>query len=170
MTNHQEMNPPAVTPVSSVERDDLIAGKGWQFYWQLVRLFVLAILILNIINIAFDIYVYGHWVIEIFIFILFNLWLILKWRFKLSTNVTASVILGILAGLLLAIFDVIWYHQFVYLLNFIRQPFILGVEGLVISVVFFLLFSNLKSRSAESKPKKGNLYGGRKKTNFDKFR
>jgi len=169
MTNHQGIESPAVAPVPSSDRDYLIAGKGWQFYWQLTRLFVFVIIFLDILNIVFHIYIYGHWAIEVFVLVLFNLWLILKWRFKLNTNITASVILGILAGLLLAIFDIIWYHQFVYLLNFIRQPFILGLLGLAVSLTCYLLFQNIRSKFSEINSKKGNLYG-RSKTNFDKFR
>ncbi|MDP2684594.1 MAG: hypothetical protein Q8P20_06120 [bacterium] len=150
---------------SSMERDSLIAGKSLSFYWQSTKWFILLFVALEAVNIIFDIYAYGHWIIEAVMFLLFNFWLMRIRRLEFKTSMTASIFLGIGAGLLLAIFNIIWYHQVVYLLDLIRQPVIITAVGLVVSFGFFLLFKSLLSNKDNNKLKGGGIYD--RKTNVN---
>jgi len=150
---------------SSSGGDSLIAGKSLKFYWQTVRWFILLLVVLEVVNIIYDIYTYGHWIIEAVMFLLFNFWLMRIRRLEFKTSMTASIFLGIGAGFLLAIFEIIWYHQVVYLLNLIRQPVIITAVGLVISFGFFLLFKSLLSNKDNNKLKGGGTYD--RKTNVN---
>jgi len=132
--------------VTAHETNDLIAGKSLEFYWKTSRLFIAVLVVLEIINIIFEVYVYGHWIIEVVIFILFTAWLLKRWRVKLTTAIMGCVILGIIAGLLLAIFDIIWYHQWWYLLNLIRKPFLVGLVGLITTFIFYFSFRSFKTK------------------------
>ena len=157
-------------PLAEAPKEDtLIAGKSLEFYWKASRLFMAVLVVLEIINIIFEVYEYGYWIIEVVIFIFFTAWLLKKWRVKLATAVIACAYLGIIAGLILAIFDIIWYHQWWYLLNLIRKPFLVGLVGIVTSFIFYLTFQSFKTKKKGKEPKGGGIYG-RKTTNFEKFR
>lgn len=150
---------------SAVGDDSLVAGKSLKFYWQSIRWFIVILVILEAINIIYNVYSYGHWIIEALIFLLFNFWLMRMRRLEFKTAMSASIFLGIGAGLLLAIFEIIWYHQVVYLLNLIRQPVIITAVGLAVSFVFFLLFKNILSNKDNNKLKGGGIYD--RKTNVN---
>jgi hypothetical protein len=147
---------------------DFIVGKSLKFYWQAIKWFIVLLVVLDILNAVLEVYKHGHWIIEAAVFIIFSFYLLKRWRVALTTAITASVFLGIISGLLLAIFDIIWYHQWWYLLNFIRLPCIIGAVGVATSLAFYLLFQNIKFK--QSKDVKGGGIYGRKKTNLDKFR
>lgn len=136
---------------STASKGELIAGKSLSFYWQTIRWFILLLLVLEVANISFDIYEYGHWIIVIVVFLLFNFWLLRIKRLEFNTTLTASIFIGIGGGLLLAIFEIIWYRELVYLLSLIRQPFIITGIGIVASFTFFSLFKNLLSKKNNNK-------------------
>jgi len=165
MTEQPTINMPSMKVESS---HDFIAGKSLKFYWQAIKWFIVLLVVLDILNVVFEVYEYGHWVIEAVIFVIFSFYLLKRWKVALTTAITASVFLGIISGLLLAIFDIIWYHQWWYLLNFIRLPCIISAVGIATSLAFYLLFQNIKFK--QSKDVKGGGIYGRKKTNLDKFR
>jgi len=151
-------------------RDDLIAGKSISFYWQAARLFIVLLLFLEILNIIQDINKHGHWIIEVVVFLLFNWWIFKRWKLDLPTMAVASIFLGVLTGLSLAMFEIIWYHQWWYTLNIIRQPFIIGLVGTATSLLFSLLFQNLKfNKNKKDQVKKTGIYG-RKESNHQKYR
>lgn len=123
--------------------DALIAGKSISFYWAASKFFIFVFIILDIINIVFDIHPYGRWVISLFMVMLFTFWLSRRARVKLNTAMAANIFLGVVSGLILAVFDIIWYHQWWYVLDLIRLPVILGFIGLAISIIFYLLFRSI---------------------------
>jgi len=165
----QEQTASKTQALTPVETNDFVAGKSLKFYWQAIKWFIVLLVVLNIFNIVFEVYEYGHWVVEVVVFIIFSFYLLKRWKVKVMTVVTASIFLGLASGLLLAIFDIIWYHQWWYLLNLVRQPFIVSLVGAVTSLVFCLLFNNLKFRNKSKDLKGGGIYG-RKKANIGKFR
>jgi len=139
--------------------DSLVAGKSLNFYWRSIRWFILIIAILDGLNIVFQLVPdYGHWVIEVAVFLVFNFWLLRIRRIEMKTVLTANILLGLGAGLLLAIFEIIWYHQVVYLLNLIRQPVIVTALGIVSSLTFYLLFKSLLSKK-DNNSKGGGIHG-----------
>lgn len=150
---------------SSVGGDSLVAGKSLKFYWQSVRWFIIILVALEAINIIYGNYNYGHWIIEAFVFLLFNFWLMRMKRVELKAAMTATIFLGIGSGLLLAIFEIIWYYQVVYLLNLLRQPVIVTVVGMVVGFTFYLLFKSLLSNKDNKDLKGGGTYG--RKTNVN---
>ncbi len=155
---------------STISKEELIAGKSLSFYWQTIKWFILLLLVLEVSNIAFNIYEYGHWIIEAVVFLLFNFWLLRIRRLEFNTALTASIFIGIGGGLLLAIFEIIWYRELVYLLSLIRQPFIITGIGVVASFTFFLLFKNLLSKKDNNKSKGGGIYDGRQTNVNNRFR
>ncbi|XOU94063.1 MAG: hypothetical protein ACNFW9_04425 [Candidatus Kerfeldbacteria bacterium] len=150
--------------------ESLIAGKSLSFYWQTVKWFILLLIVLEVINITFNVYEYGHWIIEVFVFIVFSFWLLRIRRLEFNTALVASIFIGIGGGIGLAIFEIIWFHEFVYLLSLIIQPFIITVVGAVSSFTFFLLFKNLLSKRDNNKSKGGGIYDSRQTNVNSRFR
>ena len=139
--------------------DALIAGKSVSFYWSASKFFIIVFIILDIVNTVFAIHSFGRWVIALVIVILFTFWLSRRARVKLASTVAANIFLGFVAGLALAVFDIIWYHQWWYVLNLLRLPIIFGLIGLIVSIIFYLLFRSilLKQRKEASQPPLGSI-------------
>lgn len=123
--------------------DDTIAGQRLSFYWKATRGLIFLLLILEIANIIIDRYLFLHWIFEGFVFILLNWVLMRKYKSGLGMQISASIFLGIVAGLILAIFEIIWYHQWWYFLEIIRLPVLLSIYGLVVSVIMAIIFKNI---------------------------
>ncbi|MFA6098028.1 MAG: hypothetical protein WCV50_04480 [Patescibacteria group bacterium] len=153
----------------SADNDALIAGKSPSFYWQASRWFALLLVVLEALNIKFDFFKYAEWVIIVAVFAVFAFWLQTRRRISLTAALVAGVFLGVISGLLLAIFDIIWYHQWWYLLNLIRMPFINTAVGAATILVFYLLIQSLKNNKIFKASKGGGNYGG-KETNYSKYR
>ena len=154
----------------TTSKDELIAGKSLHFYWQATKWFILLLVVLEAVNIIFSINEYGHWFIEALVFILFNFWLLRIRRLEYNTALVASIFIGIGGGLGLAVFEILWYREYIYLLNVIRQPFIITALGIVASFTFFLLFKNLLSKKDNNKSKGGGIYDSRQTNVNSKFR
>ena len=43
----------ALTPI---ETNDFVAGKSLKFYWQAIKLFIVLLVILDVMNIVFEVY------------------------------------------------------------------------------------------------------------------
>lgn len=131
-------------PISSgFAADDTIAGQKLSFYWRVTRGLILLLLILEIVIMVVNQYLYLHWVAEPLIFFILSWVLIKKYKVRLNTLVAASIFLGVIAGFLLAIFEIIWYHQWWYLFDLIRLPILLSIEGFIVSVILTLIFKSL---------------------------
>lgn len=143
MPNGQQTN----IPISrGLEADDTIAGQKLYFYWKATRGLIILLLILEIANIIIDRYLFLHWIFEGLVFVLLSWVLMRKYKSSLGTQIAASIFLGMVAGLILAIFEIIWYHQWWYLLDLIRLPVLLSIYGLVVSVIMAIIFKNIISK------------------------
>lgn len=140
MSNGQQTN----MPISrGLEADDTIAGQKLSFYWRVTRGLIFLLLILEIVNIVIDRYLFLHWVSEGLVFIILNWVLMKKYKAGLGVQVAASVFLGLVVGLILAILEIIWYHQWWYFLEIIRLPVLLSIYGLVVSVIMAIILKNI---------------------------
>ncbi len=119
-----------------------IAGKNVRFYFRASWFFILLALVLEVINTAIVDYEYSRWIIVAAISILYTLWLLKRLSVSRGAVITASVVWAVSAGLLVAIFDVIWYHQWWYLLNIVRLPFLYSVVGVAVSVLLSILIKS----------------------------
>jgi len=141
------------------EENDLIAGKSLGFYWKASKFFILLMVVLEIANVILELYQYGNWIIEIVLFAILTLWLIKRYRIKLAVVLFTSSMVGVIAGLLLAIFDTIWYRELWYLLNLIRKPCIISAVGIGSTFLFYLLFQSIVFKQQHNNPKGGGIYG-----------
>ncbi|MBU0598209.1 hypothetical protein KKF61_04420 [Patescibacteria group bacterium] len=162
-------SPESKNQTQSQGQDIHLAGKSLEFYWRVAKFFILLLVVLEILNIVLEVHEYGSWVAEVAVFILFSVWLVLRFRIKLMPTITTAAFIGVTSGLVLAIFEIIWYHQWWYLLNLIRQPFIIAAVGMATSFVLYLLIGSLKTKKKNKEPKGGGIYGG-KESSFKKFR
>ncbi len=142
--------------------DSLIAGKDIVFYWKASRLFIILLVILEIINVVLNRIPYGTWLAVALVSVLFTWWLLRRFRVKLGVVIVANVIFGLCSGLLMAIFEIIWLHQWWYALNLIRRPILLAVTAAIIAGFFYLIFQGIINKNKISEPKGGGIYGGNK--------
>ncbi len=161
----------AISSSSTSEIDALIAGKSLGFYWKVSKFFILLMVVLEIANVILELYRYGNWIIEIVLFAILTLWLLKRYRVKIAVALFASIMISIVSGLLLAIFDTIWYRELWYLLNLVRKPCIISVVGIGSTFIFYLLFQSIIFKQERNNPKGGGIYGRTKertKASFNK--
>lgn len=148
------------TPPS--EADALIAGKEATFYWRASQLFVAILVVLEIIAIVIQQTRFGVWIAVALVAILFTWWLLRRWHVRLATALAANAVLGIIAGLLMAVFEIIWYHQWWYAMNLVRRPVMLGAAALAVGFIFYIVFQSIITKSTIKESKGGGIYGGTK--------
>ncbi len=141
-----------------------IAGKTLVYYWKTVRWFVIGLVIVEILNVWLGVIPYGRWVLAGLLAVGLTWWMAKRGRVSMMATVTAGAIMGMIAGLALAVFDIIWYHQWWYVLNIVRMPFLLGMIGVAIGFTFYVLFRSMITKRERSDSKGGGIYG-RTKTN-----
>lgn len=151
-------------PQSEHTEQALIAGKSLSYYWQAVRWFVAGLVALEILNVWLSVIPYGRWVLSGLMAIGLTWWMAKRGRGSMMVAIVSSAIMGVVAGLALAIFDIIWYHQWWYVLNIIRMPFLLGMIGIATGFTFYVLFRSMITKRERSDSKGGGIYG-RTKTN-----
>lgn len=122
--------------------DATIAGKDLGFYWRVARWLILLLLILEIILIVFfDKYYYIHWIIEVLGLIFVPLVLLRNYQVRLTTIMAAGGFLGFVLGMLIAIFEIIWYHKWWYILDLISRPIWTGLAGIVFCLIITLILN-----------------------------
>jgi hypothetical protein len=142
--------------------DSLIAGKDFMFYWKTSQLFVVLLAVLAIVNIIVNRIWFGIWIVVAAVAILFTWWLLKRFRVRLSVALTANAMLGLLAGLLVAIFELIWYRQWWYLMDLVRLPLMLGAAAMLVSFIFYIVFQSIIIKNTIKESKGGGMYGGTK--------
>ncbi|MFA5134253.1 MAG: hypothetical protein WC505_00490 [Patescibacteria group bacterium] len=145
------------------EADSLIAGKSLAFYWRASRFFIVVLAAATAACEIYEVSRYIRWGSLAVICVLFCSWLIVRFNLKLATVLAAAVYLGAITGLVVALFDIVWYHQWWYLLNIIRKPFILGGISVVAGFVTYLVLQSIRTRGNAATPKGGGTYGRTKK-------
>lgn len=149
----QELRPNYSSPHQDV--DASIAGKSLLFYWRSGWLFIVVVVVARLVGIMLALSTYVRWGIIAVVFALYTWWLIKRYRIALSTTVTAGIIAGVVSGLLITVFELVWYHEWWYILNFIRQPVITGAIGGVAGFIVYILTSLFSQRTSKG----GGLYG-----------
>lgn len=157
-------NPVQTTMPAAPAEQALIAGKGLAYYWQTVRWFVVALVVLAIINSTFRISPWGRYVATVLIAVALAWLLARRGRDSLIGAAVAGTMMGVLAGGTLAIFDIIWYHQWWYILNVVRMPCILGGISMAVGCAGYLVFRNSIHKRERSDTKGGGIYGRTKTT------
>lgn len=102
---------------------------------------------------------YGRWIIAALMGVVLTWWMAKRGRVSMMTAVIAAAGMGMLAGFGLAVFDIIWYHKWWYVLNVIRMPFILGVIGMATGFACYVLFRNFITKREKTDTKGGGIYG-----------
>lgn len=124
-------------------RDDTIAGKPLRFYWRVSRGLVFLLVILDIIIIVIDRFLFLPWVFGALVFLILSFMVTRIYQVKLAAAFAAGIIAGAIAGLAIAIFEIIWYHQWWTLLNLIARPIWMGLGGGVVTAICSLIFQNI---------------------------
>ena len=140
MPNGQQTN----IPISQAfAKDDTIAGKPLKFYWRVARWFIILLVILDIGMIVIDRWLYLHWVFEAVIFLMLSFVISRIYESRLNTAMAAGIFTGFIAGFLIAVFEIIWYHEWWTLLNVIARPLWMGLGGSLVAGIFGLIFQNI---------------------------
>lgn len=122
--------------------DATIAGKDLGFYWRVARWPILLLLVLEIIIvISLDKYYYIHWIIEGLGLIFISLVLLRNYQVKLTTIMVTGGFLGVVLGMLIAIFEIIWYHKWWYILDLISRPIWMGLGGIIFCLIVTLILN-----------------------------
>lgn len=132
--------------------DDTIAGKNLGFYWRLTRWLIFLLLIVEIIIIIFfESYSYIHWIIE-GLGLIFIIWILLKnYQVRLSTIMAAGGFIGFVLGTLVAIFEIIWYHKWWYLLELISRPIWMTLGAIIFCLIVSLILNNFIKKGKKIK-------------------
>jgi hypothetical protein len=142
--------------------NSFIAGKPLRYYWRVAWFFiVLAIALEVIFKVSGSTTSWWRWLAVAVISLLMTLWLATRLRVQLSTVITANVFWGLLSGLALAILDIFWYHEWWYLFNIVRLPFLLSCAGLVIGSISFVTLQLFITKKQSNASKGGGMYGGK---------
>ncbi|MFA5052087.1 MAG: hypothetical protein WC544_03450 [Patescibacteria group bacterium] len=135
--------------------DASVAGKSLLFYWRAGWFFMLVIVLVRLAGIMFALNTYVRWGIVVAVFALYAWWLISRFKVALWTAVTAGIIVGAAGGVIITVFELIWYHEWWYILNFIRQPIITGAIGGAVGFMIFFLTTIFSRQTSKG----GGLYG-----------
>ncbi len=145
-------------------KDNLWAGEAQlntNFLLQVVKLPVAIIVLLEII---LTIFTERYWQ-EIYWWLDYNFYVIIglkalvagwvayllvkaiKNKISLITPAyTTGALAGFLAGLLIAIFKIFWYHKFWTFFNLVAEPLLLGLLGAILVRLFVMLFAGIFAR------------------------
>lgn len=146
----------------SAPDNSFIAGKPLRYYWRVAWFFILVAIALEVIfKVSGSTTSWWRWVAVAVISLLMTIWLATRLRVQLGTVIAANVFWGILTGLALAILEIFWYHEWWYLLNIIRLPFLLGCAGLMVGGISFIALQFLMAKKQPNEPKGGGMYGGK---------
>jgi hypothetical protein len=144
------------------QSDSLIAGKDITFYWKTCQLFVVFLVILEIVAIVINQTRLGVWIAVALVAVIYTWWLLRRWHIRLTTALFANAMLGVLAGLVMAVFEIIWYRQWWYALNLIRLPLMLGAAAIIAGFIFYIIFQSIIIKNTIKESKGGGMYGGTK--------
>lgn len=136
--------------------DASIAGKSLLFYLRSGWFFVILVTVVKFIGIVFALNQYIRWGLIAAVFVLYAWWLARRFRVGVWTGVTAGIFVGVQAGLIITVFELIWYHEWWYIMNFIRQPVLLSVLGGGVAGALMLLFVVTNNNQTS---KGGGIYG-----------
>ncbi|MFA6553484.1 MAG: hypothetical protein WCT27_03575 [Patescibacteria group bacterium] len=136
--------------------DASIAGKSLLFYWRSGWFFVILVTAVKFIGIVLALNQYVRWGLMAGVFILYAWWLVRRFHTGVWTSVAAGIIIGVLAGLIITVFELIWYHEWWYIMNFIRQPVLLGVLGGGVAGALTIVMKVVMDKQSS---KGGGIYG-----------
>lgn len=129
-----------------------VGGKNFDYYLGIIILPILVITIAEIIMVIYEIPIYFFWTINVISFF-YIAWAIYLRRHDSFTEAgTAAVMLGVVVGLFLAIFRIIYFHKVYLLFNLIAEPIRTGILGLAVVWLVHLIVSLFK-RQSDQKPK-----------------
>ncbi|MFH0804894.1 MAG: hypothetical protein V1916_01720 [Patescibacteria group bacterium] len=155
MPDQQPNSQPLPTPTHERGDDELIAGRPLMFYVRALWPYAAALVVLEVVNIVFDVHRYGHWIIEVAVFAAAAWHMHRRLRSGFATMLAGAALVAVTVGLVLAVFDTAWYHHWWYILNLIRRPVMIGAVGLAVSAAVYLV-----SMFASQRTKGGGIYGG----------
>jgi len=129
-----------------------VGGKNFDYYLGIIILPILVISIAEIVMVIYEVPIYFFWAINIITF-LYIAWAIYLRRHDSFTEAgTAAVMLGVVVGLFLAIFRIIYFHKVYLVFNLIAEPIRTGILGLAIVWLIHLIISLFK-KGPSQKPK-----------------
>jgi hypothetical protein len=144
------------------DSDSLIAGKDFTFYWKASRLFVILLLVLEIIVVVSNRIPFGTWIAVALVAVLFTWWLLQRFKVGFIAALVANTLVGVLTGILMAVFEIIWFHRWWYALNLIRRPVMLSVAAVIVAAIFYITFQSILKKNKIKESKGGGIYGGTK--------
>jgi len=139
-------------PKESKRTTQIAGGKDFNYYLGIIVLPVIVVVIAEIILNIFAVPVYFFWLIDIVSFIYVG-WAV-YWKRKDSFREagTAAVMMGVLIGLLMAVFRLIYFHKLYLIFNLIAEPIRSGLLGLLVVWLIHLVISLSKnSKSPKNK-------------------
>jgi hypothetical protein len=124
--------------------NQLVGGKNFDYYLGIIILPIIVVMAAEIVMIIYNVSLYFFWAIDVVSFI-YVAWAIYLRRHDTFTEAgTASVMMGILIGLFIAIFKLIYFHKVYLIFNLIAEPVRTGLLGLVLAWLFHLVISLTK--------------------------
>lgn len=112
-----------------------IAGQTLGFYWNAARIPALIAAVVNMILIITDqppIYLWGVYLV---VFVGLAFWLRTKKILTFGSAVTLGACAGLFAGLLVAVFRLVWERKLFLVFNIITEPLLTAAGGFILSAL-----------------------------------
>ncbi|MFH1598563.1 MAG: hypothetical protein ABIB97_05910 [Patescibacteria group bacterium] len=129
----------------------LVGGKNFDYYLGIILLPIIVVTIAEAVMIVFEVKVYFFWIINVVSFIYVGWAIYLRRRDSFTEAGTAAAMMGVLIGLLIAIFKIIYFRKVYLIFNLIAEPVRTGILGLVVVWLLHLILSLTKSQPASGK-------------------
>ncbi|MFA5070435.1 MAG: hypothetical protein WC528_04085 [Patescibacteria group bacterium] len=148
-----------VRPPEGISGD--LFGKTIGFYFSLFRWPVLAALVIEIFLIVFDQRLIYIWFVNLIIFVFLALWGRKINQLRLGQILFLGFSAGLVLGLLVAIFKLIWLHKFYLFFNLMFEAVVTALAGLLLcGGTYLLMTKEYKNQNSFSKYLKKNKKGG----------
>jgi len=122
------------TPMGSQGVDGTLAGEPLSFYWRISAVPIIVLLAAEIVLWYAELPAYATRIAEVVILFAFS-WYVMRKRKGHRAAAFASAYAALVAGILIALFELIADVQFWRVFNFIARPLWMAAMGLVVGAI-----------------------------------
>lgn len=134
----------------------VLAGKDLSFYFKIIRIPVVLAIVIEILAHFTANTFYLIWLVNFIVFVYISWYLIKKHQAPFFQIVVASTMAGIIIGVCVALFKLIWFRHFYLIFNLITEPMITAIVGIGISALTFLIIKNISQKNIKKSKKINN--------------
>jgi len=116
----------------------ILGGRPLNFYFKIAIWPTLILVVIEIITSLLWNKEVLNWFLDFLLFIGLSWYFIKVYQAKQIQVIILSILSGLIIGLLMALFKLIWLHKVYWFFNLISEPLITALAGLLISAATYL--------------------------------